>query len=75
MGDAPVRLPPAPLVVLDEPTAHLDAAGERVVLDTVRALRDAGRTVLLVAHRASLVALADDVVEVHPEPVAAQVRS
>jgi ATP-binding cassette subfamily C protein CydD len=68
-------LSPAPLVVLDEPTAHLDAAGERVVLDTVRALRDAGRTVLLVAHRASLVALADDVVEVHPEPIAAEVRS
>jgi len=68
-------LSPAPLVVLDEPTAHLDAAGERVVLDTVRALRDAGRTVLLVAHRASLVALADDVVEVHPEPVAAEVGS
>jgi ATP-binding cassette, subfamily C, bacterial CydD len=68
-------LSPAPLVVLDEPTAHLDAAGERVVLDTVRALRDAGRTVVLVAHRASLVALADDVVEVHPEPIAAEVRS
>jgi hypothetical protein len=31
--------------------------------------------VLLVAHRASLVALADDVVEVHPEPVTAAVRS
>lgn len=54
----------APLVVLDEPTAHLDAAGERVVLATVRTLKEAGRTVLLVAHRPSLVALADDVVEV-----------
>lgn len=64
-------LSPAPLVVLDEPTAHLDAAGERVVLDTVRALRDAGRTVLLAAHRASLVALADDVVDVRPQPVPA----
>lgn len=59
----------APLVVLDEPTAHLDAAGERVVLATVRALRDAGRTVLLVAHRPSLVALADDVVEVRSAPL------
>ncbi|WP_019136721.1 thiol reductant ABC exporter subunit CydD [Cellulomonas massiliensis] len=57
----------APLVVLDEPTAHLDAGGEAVVLATVRALRDAGRTVVLVAHRASLVALADDVVEVRAE--------
>ncbi len=53
-----------PLVVLDEPTAHLDAAGEQVVLDTVHELRAAGRTVLLVAHRPSLVAAADDVVRV-----------
>ncbi|RHA44525.1 thiol reductant ABC exporter subunit CydD [Cellulomonas rhizosphaerae] len=59
-------LSPAPLVVLDEPTAHLDAAGERVVLDTVRALRAEGRTVLLVAHRQSLLAAADEVVTVAP---------
>lgn len=57
-------LSPAPLVVLDEPTAHLDAVGEAVVLDTVGAMRAAGRTVLLVAHRPSLVAHADDVVTV-----------
>jgi len=56
----------APLVVLDEPTAHLDASGERVVLATVRALRAQGRTVLLVAHRASLLACADSVVAVEP---------
>lgn len=61
----------APLVILDEPTAHLDAAGEAVVLDTVRALREAGRTVLLVAHRPSLVACADTVVEVHSDVDAA----
>lgn len=54
----------APLVILDEPTAHLDAAGEAVVLESVRVLRDAGRTVLLVAHRHSLLACADVVVEV-----------
>ncbi len=58
-------LSPAPLVVLDEPTAHLDAAGERVVLDAVEAMRAAGRAVLLVAHRPSLVATADTVVTVH----------
>lgn len=52
-------LSPAPLVVLDEPTAHLDADGERVVLDTVQRLRAEGRTVLLVAHRASLLEVAD----------------
>ena len=53
-----------PVVVLDEPTAHLDALSEQQVLDAVAAMRDAGRAVLVVAHRAALVALADDVVEV-----------
>ncbi len=57
-------LSPAPLVVLDEPTAHLDAAGEAVVLEAVEAMRAAGRAVLLVAHRPSLVATADAVVAV-----------
>lgn len=61
----------APLVVLDEPTAHLDAAGERVVLATVRALAAAGRTVVLVAHRPSLIALADRVVTVRSAAPAA----
>ncbi len=53
-----------PLVVLDEPTAHLDAAAEAEVLDVVEGLRAAGRTVLLVAHRPALLAVADDVVTV-----------
>jgi thiol reductant ABC exporter CydD subunit len=52
----------APLLLLDEPTAHLDAATEDAVL---RALREhaRGRTVLLVAHRPALVAAADRVVK------------
>ncbi|MHB1063808.1 MAG: thiol reductant ABC exporter subunit CydD [Georgenia sp.] len=56
------------LVVLDEPTAHLDAAAEGHVLAAVRELRDRGRTVLVIAHRAALVALADDVVTVTSRP-------
>ncbi len=54
----------APLVVLDEPTAHLDADGEQVVLDTLARLRAEGRTVLLVAHRSSLLRVADRTVVV-----------
>ena len=57
-----------PLVVLDEPTAHLDALAEDQVLASLAALRDAGRTVIVVAHRPSLVELADDVVEVASAP-------
>jgi ATP-binding cassette subfamily C protein CydD len=61
---ARVLLRDADLVVLDEPTAHLDPATEQVVHDAVRQLRADGRAVVLVAHRPALLALADQVVEV-----------
>ncbi|MEU1287844.1 thiol reductant ABC exporter subunit CydD [Kitasatospora sp. NPDC005856] len=49
-----------PLVLLDEPTAHLDGASEAAVVDAVRALAaDPARTVLVVAHRPALLAVAD----------------
>jgi thiol reductant ABC exporter CydD subunit len=51
----------AALMVLDEPTANLDPANAAVVGDAVQRLR-AGRTVLLIAHRPELAALADRVV-------------
>jgi thiol reductant ABC exporter CydD subunit len=51
----------APLLLLDEPTASLDGDLEAEVLRTVRRLAE-GRTVLLVAHRPALAALADRVV-------------
>ena len=51
----------APLVILDEPTADLDAHSVAVVSDAVGRLR-AGRTVLLIAHRPELVRHADRVV-------------
>ncbi|MFJ8431705.1 thiol reductant ABC exporter subunit CydD [Kitasatospora sp. NPDC094019] len=52
-----------PLVLLDEPTAHLDSASEAAVVDAVRALAaDPARTVLMVAHRPALLAAADRLV-------------
>jgi len=60
----------APLLLLDEPTASLDGASERQVLDAVVRLAR-GRTVLLVAHRSALLELADRVVEVGRAEVAA----
>jgi ATP-binding cassette, subfamily C, bacterial CydD len=54
----------APLVILDEPTANLDPASAELVGEAVERLR-AGRTVLLIAHRPELAALADRVVHLH----------
>ncbi|HEY6891616.1 MAG TPA: thiol reductant ABC exporter subunit CydD [Solirubrobacter sp.] len=52
----------APLVILDEPTAHLDAAtASDVEAAVIELCRD--RTALLIAHRPQLAALADRVVE------------
>jgi thiol reductant ABC exporter CydD subunit len=51
----------APLVVLDEPTADLDAASAEIVGRAVERLAH-GRTVLLIAHRPELVRRADRVV-------------
>ncbi|WP_187283878.1 thiol reductant ABC exporter subunit CydD [Streptomyces sp. adm13(2018)] len=52
-----------PVLLLDEPTAALDGETEAGIVDAVRRLA-AGRTVLLVAHRPALLAVADRVVTV-----------
>ncbi|MBK9441512.1 MAG: type I secretion system permease/ATPase [Comamonadaceae bacterium] len=50
------------LVVLDEPNANLDDAGEAALMKTVAALREMGKTVILISHRPGLVALANQLV-------------
>jgi ABC-type multidrug transport system fused ATPase/permease subunit len=47
----------APLLLLDEPTAHLDPATEQAFLDTLSSLRP-GRVLVLVTHRAAPLARA-----------------
>jgi ATP-binding cassette subfamily C protein CydCD len=59
-----------PLLLLDEPTASLDGDTEAEVLAALRRVA-AGRTVVLVAHRPALLALADRVIELGPVAVAA----
>jgi ABC-type multidrug transport system fused ATPase/permease subunit len=58
----------APLVVLDEPTASLDPHTEADIIAAIRRLAR-GRTVVLMAHRPALVAVADRVVELRPVAV------
>ena len=50
------------LLVLDEPNANLDDAGERSLLEAVKDLKKAGKTVILVTHRPSVLAVADLIV-------------
>jgi ATP-binding cassette subfamily B protein len=54
----------APVVVLDEPTASLDARAEHELFDRIRRLLR-GRTVLLVSHRFSTVRSADRIYVLH----------
>jgi putative ABC transport system ATP-binding protein len=54
----------APLVLADEPTAELDDANERIVLDALARLsREFGSTVVVVTHSPRVAAAADRVIE------------
>ena len=48
-----------PILILDEPNAFLDADGEGALLDALQQARARGATVLLVAHRKSVLAIVD----------------
>jgi ATP-binding cassette subfamily C protein CydCD len=50
----------APLLILDEPTANLDAASEHAIQQSLQALAG-GRTVLVIAHRLNTILRADQV--------------
>ncbi|AJP01525.1 ABC transporter [Streptomyces cyaneogriseus subsp. noncyanogenus] len=47
------------ILIVDEPTAALDARAELEVFDTIRALADSGQTVVLITHRLASVRHAD----------------
>ena len=63
LGLARAFLHDAPFLLLDEPTSNLDSLNEAVILRALREER-AGRTVLLVSHRASTMRIADTVYSV-----------
>ncbi|GAB3212879.1 ABC transporter ATP-binding protein/permease [Nocardia tengchongensis] len=63
---------PRSILLLDEPTAHLDDASEATVLAALVDRARAGATVVVVAHRPSVLAIADHVVEVHADSAPSQ---
>jgi ATP-binding cassette, subfamily C, type I secretion system permease/ATPase len=50
-----------PIVLLDEPNAHLDASGEGQLVETLMALKQRKAAVLIVAHRMGVLAAVDKI--------------
>jgi ATP-binding cassette, subfamily C, bacterial CydD len=64
LGLARALIRHASLLVLDEPTAHLDEASAAAVGEAIEEAAE-GRTTLLITHRGTLAATADRVAELH----------
>jgi ATP-binding cassette subfamily C exporter for protease/lipase len=71
------------LIIMDEPNANLDEAGEAALMHAVRELKTKGVTVFLITHRPGAITLADRVLVLrggkvqhlgNPEEVMAQIR-
>lgn len=52
-----------PLLILDEPNANLDGAGDEALVRALMHLRSAGRTIILVSHRWNYVRFSDLMLE------------
>lgn len=49
------------LLVLDEPNAHMDADGEAALLGAIKAAKERGATVIVMAHRGTFMSIVDKV--------------
>lgn len=47
------------LIVLDEPNASLDSAGEQALMNTILRLKEAGRTVVMITHKTNALSQCD----------------
>jgi putative ABC transport system ATP-binding protein len=59
-----VRNPP--LLLIDEPTAHLDAAHVQSIIDILRRMAEPGRLVVATTHDERVAAVADHLVDLTP---------
>lgn len=60
------------LIVLDEPNAHLDDAGEAALLAALQTERQAGATLVLITHRPGVLQAADRIVVLREGRIVAQ---
>lgn len=65
LGLARLFLADVDLILLDEPTAALDAVSERFVLASLQRLRAQGKTLVFATHHPSLLGLASRVIRIH----------
>jgi ATP-binding cassette subfamily C protein CydD len=64
-----LRSTSARVLVLDEPSSALDSMTEALLWQTLRGVADEGAGVLLVSHRTSARAIADEIVRMPPARV------
>lgn len=62
------------LVVLDEPNAHLDDAGEGCLIRAIRELKAEGKLVVMVSHRSNATAVADRILKLEGGLLVAEFR-
>jgi len=51
------------IYLFDEPTSNVDRKTERIILETIRELKEKGKTIILVTHREAPLKLADKIYE------------
>lgn len=55
------------IIIFDEPTAHLDTQSEKHIIRTIQKLQEQEKTIIIIAHKQSLINLADNEIIVEAE--------
>lgn len=53
------------LIVLDEPNANLDSTGEDALVEAIKKLKAAGKTIIVITHKPQLLTVVDRIIVLH----------